>query len=157
MILVNLNKSWPEVLAGRSCADKVTLEAWALVADGAIETYGDVICGVYQGSIVSAFDITGNTRDGDGRVLFQGVPSAEWAHLVGEGSPVTWVRGQARPVKYLDSRELREGTVEIVKPNRATERAVIGQYVLDVRKDGTATLTMPAGAAVTVVTRPAAS
>lgn len=92
MIFVNLNKSWRNVIAGKDDASRVTLEAWALVSEAAIETYGDVICGVTKGVVVTALDITAHHRWPDGRAAFEGQNSTEWAGLVGEPSPVVWPR-----------------------------------------------------------------
>src|SRR3712207_2926964 len=112
MIFVHLSRSWPDVLAGHRTAADVTLGEWALVADRAITEYGDVICGVHEGSVVTAFDIDGHERTGEGRVRFTGTPSSTWSHLIGDASPVTWVRGAARPVRYLDTAALLQGNVD---------------------------------------------
>ncbi|MCA1693421.1 MAG: hypothetical protein LC749_01085, partial [Actinobacteria bacterium] len=100
MFLVNLPKSWPAVLAGTANAARVTLGEWARVTDADLETYGDAVLGVYRNVVVSAYDITGWSRTPDGRVVFDGVESEEWARLRGQPVPGTpWVRGAARPVK----------------------------------------------------------
>jgi hypothetical protein len=155
---IHLSKSWPDVLRRIRSAADVTLGDWALVADRAIEHYGDVIVGVYDNEIVTTFDIDQHnpfTRGEDGRVRFNGTPSSEWGHLVGETSPVTWVRGQARPVRYLDTQALRSGTVEPELLDGGDRRAVLGEFTLTVTSDGTATLLTPAGGAVTVISRAA--
>lgn len=84
-----------------------TLEAWKDVSAEAVETYGDVILGIYRNIAVSAFDITGWTWDDDGRITFRGTESRLWRHLIDMPNPgKRWVRGQARPVQYLDTQEL---------------------------------------------------
>ncbi len=153
MILVHLTKSWPDFLAGTRTAEDVTLGDWALVSDDAIRAYGDTICGVYQAEIVSAFDIEGHVRNEGGRVRFHGRPSHEWGHMVGQPSPVTWVRGQARPVRYLDTDAMRRGSVEPEVLADDLWRAIVGEYVLTVDADGAATLALPPGGSVTVTAR----
>ncbi|MGY1709098.1 hypothetical protein ACI8AC_06260 [Geodermatophilus sp. SYSU D00758] len=153
MIFVHLSKSWPDVISGHRNAADVTLGDWALVSDDAIAAYGDVICGVYQSEVVTAYDVTGFVRGTDGRVRFDGTPSRDWSSLVGEASPVTWTRGQARPVRYLDTEILRSGTVETEQVDHGVHRAVVGGYTLTVDTEGNATLVAPAGGAVTVTSR----
>lgn len=156
MIFVHLSKSWPDVLKGIRTAADVTLGDWALIADRAITQYGDTVIGVYEGEIVAVYDIDQDnpyTRSVDGRVRFNGKPSTEWAHLVGDASPVTWVRGQARPVRYLNTEELRSGAVEPEVLDSGDRRAVVDGFTLTVTTGGTAILLTPAGGAVTVISR----
>lgn len=146
MILVSLNKSWPQVLAGSRTAADVTLGAWAKVSDAAIEEYGDVIAGIYKNEVVTAYDIDGYTRGGDGdRVTFTGQESTRWAHLVGTPNPGRpWTRGMARPVQYLPTKALEHGdtTVEDTVEGR---RAVVDGVTLTVDETGTATVLLPIG------------
>lgn len=155
MIFTHLPKSWPDVLEGRRDAADVTLGEWALVADKAIENYGDVVCGVYAGEVVSAYDVTGHERVDGGRVRFAGIPSVEWSSLIGQASPVTWGRGQARPVRYLDTDALRHGTVEIEEAEEGLRRAVVGNFTLTVTDDGRATIVGPAGSSIMVTSQAA--
>jgi hypothetical protein len=108
MFLVNLRQSWPAVKAGTRTAAEVTLGEWAQLPDGALAEYGDVILGIYDNEVVSAFDIDGWSRDPDNdRVTFTGTESETWAHLVGGPNPgPRWKQGQAGPVQYLDTAEV---------------------------------------------------
>jgi hypothetical protein len=63
--------------------------------------------------------------------------------LIGSPSPVVWSRGQARPVRYLDTDALRRGTVETEETKDGGLRAVVGDFTLTVAPDGTATLVGP--------------
>ncbi|MBK6857047.1 MAG: hypothetical protein IPG97_11010 [Microthrixaceae bacterium] len=157
MILVNLSKSWAEVVSGAREPADVTLGDWAGITDESIEQCADVILGVHRGEVVSAFDIEAWDRDPEsGRVRFSGAPSETWAHLVGTPNPgPAWVKGAARPVKYLDTRILTEGSVE-VEATPDGSRAVVRGFTLAVADDGTATVIAPPGSRVTVITGPIA-
>ncbi|MEV5066393.1 hypothetical protein AB0K94_35645 [Streptomyces sp. NPDC053794] len=151
MILVHLPKTWPDVVAGKQTPEDVTLQYWAQITDEALETYGDGLLGIYQHQVVSAFDVTGWKRDADGRVIFDGVPSKEFGHLIGTPNPGKhWVRGQSRPVQYLDTEVLRGGSVT-VETTAEGRRAVVDGFVLTVNESGSATLVVPTGRQVTVL------
>lgn len=77
-----------------------------MLRESSLHQYADAILGVADGTVVSAFDIEDWDRLDDGRVRFRGTTSRRWAHLLGTPSPVTWSRGQARPIRYLDTDEL---------------------------------------------------
>lgn len=156
MLVVNLSKSWPKVLNGVALASDVTLCSWASITDDSLDKYADVVLGVYQGVVVSAFDITGWERipDGEwkGRVTFFGVESKQWAGLIGQPNPTTpWVQGSARPVKYLLTSEFLNGSAT-VEEDTSGRRAVIDGYVLSVSLTGEAYLQVPMGKNITVMT-----
>jgi hypothetical protein len=118
VILVSLSKSWPMVQHGEATAGSATLRAWPMWPRqyARLPEFADLILGVYQGDVVTAFDITrwreeteaerlreigqGNPRHCP-RVIFEGNPSPTWKHLIGSrnpGQPFTqW------PVQYLDT------------------------------------------------------
>lgn len=152
MILVHLPATWPDVLAGRDTPERATLEAWAQITDDALAAYGDAILGIYQNEVVTAFEIDDWNRNEDGRVVFSGHPSDRFGYLIGTPNPGRpWVRGQARPVQYLDTAVLTGGSVPVT-PEGDGRRAVIDRYVLTVGGDGSATLLVPPGQRVTVLT-----
>ncbi|MFH7337134.1 hypothetical protein [Streptomyces sp. KHY 26] len=154
MILVHLASSWPDVLAHSRTAAEVTLSAWAQISDDRLRQYGDAVLGVYQKEVVTAFDITGWSRTREGRVVFEGNPSRRWAHLIGTPNPgKPWVRGQARPVQYLDTAILASGAVP-VEDAASGRRAVVDDFILTVDAEGSATLVVPSGRRVTVITTP---
>ena len=152
MIVVNLKKSYREVLSGERDMDDATLGWWAGVTDEAAERYGDVVVGVFKERVVSAFDTSGFERDPDGRVFFDGNESAEFSSLVGKGSPVRpWVRGQARPIQYIETEIVRNGSAPVERLEEGRHlRAVVAGYVLTVDSDGLATVEPPQGGVVTV-------
>ncbi len=151
MILVNLSQSWPGVLSGRSTPEEATLGDWHGISERAIAEHGDVILGVYKEKVVSAFDIYDHSRADDGRVTFFGTPSKTLAHLIGNRSPgAAWIRGEARPVKYLTS-DAALGAVADVKNDGDVRRAVIGECELYLDINGAVTLRVPSGTPVTVV------
>ncbi|MEI5582276.1 MULTISPECIES: hypothetical protein [unclassified Agromyces] len=152
MIVVNLKRSYPLVQLGTADLNDVTLGAWAGVTDEAIERFGDVILGVYQDKVVSAYDITGHSREDD-RVTFEGNESAEFEHLIGQQSPVpAWKRGQARPTRYIETEIVRTGSAPVELIEDGIRRAVVAGYTLTVDSDNIATITVPRGGVVTVVT-----
>jgi hypothetical protein len=154
VILVHLASSWPDVLAHNKTAAEVTLSAWAQISDDRLHQYGDAVLGIYQNEIVTAFDITGWSRNHEGRVIFEGTPSREWTHLIGTPNPgKPWVRGQARPVQYLDTAILASGAVP-VEEAASGRRAVVDDFILTVDIEGNATLVVPSGRRVTVTTTP---
>ena len=156
MILVNLSRTWPDVMAGKDEAARATLEDWAGIKDEALDAFGDAVLGIYRNQVVTAYDITCWKRLANGRVRFTGMESKKWTYLIGTANPgEPWTRGQARPVKYLDTRALTEGTV----PAHAFGdglRAVINGFTLTV-EDNHATVTVPAGGQLTIVNAPAAN
>jgi hypothetical protein len=151
MIVVNLRKSYREVVAGSRDIKDATMGWWRGITDEAIERYGDVVAGVFGDQVVSAFDVQGHERQPDGRVFFDGEPSREFASLVGRKSPVKpWVRGQARPIQYIDTDVVRFGDVPVEDIEGVQQRAVVAGYVLTVDADRLATVEPPEGGVVTV-------
>ena len=150
MILVNISKTWPAVLAGKADAADVTLGAWAQIKDADLEAHADAVLGVYRNVVVTAFDVDGWSRREDGRVTFAARPSETWAHLVGMPVPgEPWLQGQARPVKVLSTATIAEGDAAVEETPEG-RRAVVGGYVLTVPAPGSALLQVPAGGTVTV-------
>ncbi|MGA1838210.1 hypothetical protein VD659_14915 [Herbiconiux sp. 11R-BC] len=155
MIVVNIKSSYPSVLAGVMDLDDATLGDWYQISDEAIRLYGDVILGVYKEKVVSAYDITGHTRDVEAQtVSFDGNDSETFAHLVGQRNPAApWTRGQGRPIKYVSTDVVLSGEVDIEEVSEMPEgrRAVVKGYVLTVDADNIATVEPPAGGVVTVL------
>lgn len=155
MILTHIPNTWPRVEAGQLDAAEVTLGQWAGISDVAAERYGDVILGIYKNTVVTAYDVTGWSRvpAGDvnaGRIVFEGIESATWKHLVGQENPGEhWTQGQARPVKYLDTKVLTDGDVPIEEVVQGS-RAVLDGFILTVREDGSAKLVIPKGREITI-------
>ncbi len=152
MILVNLSKSWADVVAGTRDAAEVTLGDWASITDDSVARYADAILGIHRNEVVTAFDIESWQRDDEtGRIRFLGRPSEQWARLIGTPNPgPEWVKGAARPVKYLDTRVLLGGDVP-VEESTDGGRAVVRGYTLTVNSDGKATVLPPLGGSVTVL------
>jgi hypothetical protein len=152
MILVHLAKSWPLIEVGERDAATETLGEWAGISDTALETYADGVLGIYKNTVVTAYDVTGWSRNpADGRITFEGKPSERWSHLIGTPNPgPSWVQGSARPVKYLDTEVLTGGAapVEDVPEGR---RAVVRGFILTVDQHNHATLVVPQGEEVTII------
>ncbi|MFF7477100.1 hypothetical protein [Streptomyces sp. NPDC008092] len=157
MILVHVSTTWPEVLNGQLTPEQATLGEWFNISDSSLAEYGDAVLGIFENTVVSAFDVTGQPhRDNEGRVTFPGAPSATWSHLIGTPNPgKPWgVRGMARPIQYLDTAVLTGGTVE-VEDDGTARRAVVDGFTLVVDNKGSAVLSVPAGHKVTVLTNAA--
>jgi hypothetical protein len=138
------------VQAQKISAEAATLGDWADLNDDKLHEYADAVLGIYQNTVVSAYDITRWTRREQGRVLFQGHPSERWTSLIGTPNPgKPWVRGMARPIQYLDTRVVLAETAGADPEHR---RAKIGGFTLALGEDGTAMVTAPPGAKVLVQT-----
>ena len=155
-IFTHLARSYTDLLAGtsRGPLDEITLGWWAQITDVAANQYGDYIFGVHNNTIVSAYEVHADDpweRDpDDGRIRFHAAESAEFAHLIGAPSPVTWGPGQARPVRYYDTAVLRGGDVAIETAPEGS-RAVLGAFTISCDNDGkTLTVLAPMGSAVNV-------
>lgn len=153
MILTHLSDSWPRVLAGALSPKDATLEEWYGLADKKIEEFGDVVLGIFENTVVTAYDRTGWRRTSEGRVIFDGVPSNRWKHLIGTPNPgKSWgVRGMARPVQYLDTRIVLATTAP-ADPDLEHRRTSLDGFTLAIDDDGGAVLTVPAGRRVTIQT-----
>lgn len=151
MILVHLSTSWPMVQAGKMTPEAATLGDWADLNDAKLREYADAILGIYQNTVVSAYDITGWVQKEENRVLFEGQRSQRWASLIGTPNPgKQWVRGMARPVQYLDTRLVLAETAAGDPEHR---RATIGDFTLALGKDNnSAVVTAPPGAKVLIHT-----
>jgi hypothetical protein len=110
MIIVNMPRSWPQVLQGHRSPESATLFAWQIQDDAQLERYatqGSIILGVYRNSVVSAFEIHSYDRNflSHGRVQFHGIPTVhEWlgSNLQTVAPNLAWQRGQVYPVQFVE-------------------------------------------------------
>lgn len=155
MILVNLRKSWPAVMAGDRDAAEVTLGEWAALSEDDLARHADVVVGVYRNTVVTALEIAGWERDETtGRVTFTGQASDRWAHLLGEPVPGTpWVKGAARPVKVLDSTLVRDRSIPPSADSRGRLTSTLGSVAVTVTLDGHVQVEVQPGTPVTVTSR----
>lgn len=118
MILVSLAQTWPLVLREAATPEAATQGAWPVRPTEleSLDSFADVIAGVFRERVVSVFEITGwqwesdaeraaairqgHSRDNP-RIVFEIRPSDRWAGLVGRSNPgrpfTRW------PVQYLDT------------------------------------------------------
>lgn len=155
MIFANVQRTWPEVLAGRRSAESSVLGDWASLAEAKLHQYADAVAGVAGATVVAVYDIDGWDRVKDDRVRFHGTPSTRWAHLIGAPSPVVWTRGQARPVRYVDTAELTSGSASAASEAHRNRVSLRG-WTLQLGAHDDAVLHVPPGGRVTIVTDPAA-
>lgn len=158
MLFVNNQNTWPQVLAGRMSPADSVLGDWAAMAEAKLHQYADVIAAVTAGVVVAAYDVQGWDRVADGRVRFRATTSTRWAHLVGAPSPVVWTRGQARPVRYVETAQVAASTGAPLQDGAAPsrDRVSAGGWTLQVDGAGDAILHAPAGGRVTMITAPTA-
>lgn len=119
-LAVNIARTYPTVirlaLDGRPAdqlerLEHVSLGDWARVSEKDA-TSVELILGSYLGTIVSAYSLTGHTRDGEGRVRWTGRPADDFAGLIGTPLPGgDWKRGQARPLRKVQVTQ-RPGNAE---------------------------------------------
>ncbi len=91
--------------------ERDTTAEWAGVSSEALYEYGgtgstDYLVGVYRDQIVSIYYIRGwHAGEQPGRVVFDVQPAMEMAAAIGQPVPGNpWKRGEARPVRYFDTR-----------------------------------------------------
>lgn len=115
------------------------------------QRYGDVLLGVYDNTVVAAYDITGHARGTDKKVTFAGSPSATWAHLIGQPTPAKpWgTQGDAWPARTEDTAVVAGGNVPVEETAKG-RRAVIDDVVLTVGGDQQVTVVVPPGRSVLV-------
>lgn len=121
VVIVNINRTWPEVEQGiRSEAD-VTLGDWNPYKSNSKTMRAfdpdDValILGYRKGTFLTAFDIEEGTVQwlndfSPERVRWSGTPSVEWGHLVGTKSPIKWKQGEGVALKTMSIEQLRQST-----------------------------------------------
>jgi hypothetical protein len=152
VILLHVPDSWPRVLAREISAAQATLGDWYGISDSNLAQYADVLLPIFDNAVACAWDVTGWHRTSEDKIIFDGQPSAKWAHLIGTPNPgKPWgVRGMARPIQYLDTR-IAAATVP-VEDIDGIRRASIDGYTLTIDHTGAALLSVPAGRKVTVLT-----
>jgi hypothetical protein len=152
LIITHLNKTWPLVIKGIMTSKDATLGTWP-ISDEKLDRYGDVVVGVYENAVVSAYDIDGHYRDDNNKVAFEGRESTNWSRLIGQPTPAKpWgTRGDAWPVRFIDTAVVAGGDVAVERTPTG-RRAVIDDVVLNVDDDHHITIVIPAGRSLTVQT-----
>jgi len=115
MILVHVIRSWTDVQKGQRSADDATLGEWSQLSDKNIEDYGDVLLGIYENMIVSAYEIDGHYRDRDSkRVTFTAHETVATREFIGQPNPGRqWgAQGDARAVQALPTDVLLDPPVD---------------------------------------------
>jgi len=167
MILVSVNQTWPAVLAGKMTAAQSTLGEWGQIGPKhSQEHIGDVLFGIYDNTIVSAFviddyvmlpDPSGEKRKA--RVQFAGHEEPAWSQYVGTPNPGRhWGdRGYARSVQIIPT-ELLTGDSQLAEvDDDGNRRAVIDGYIVTVTDEGAYIAPPPGGRVVVLVPRASAS
>lgn len=162
MIAVNVNRSYK---AGMSLAELLEIGAgeWAGIGDAALAEYagpGETLVLVAYNTMVGAATITGATRGENGKITFDLTPDpARTQEVSGIPFPEPWVRGQARPVRYISTETIdaaiaASGAIpdEDTRPPRQ-EVSLDGFRLSIDSATGVATLVIPAGRDVTIAAR----
>lgn len=161
--MVNVIRTWPEVVAGRRTPAEAVLRDWGQLPDDSLLDDIEIVLSVYQDEIVAVFDLDPTDawkRVQDHRVRFFGEPSIRWAHLIGTTNP-GWSfsrRGVARAVQPVPLSVFTAGTVAVndiddeAGEQEPRRRAIVGGFTLTVVGDH-ATLLVPAGRSLTIETR----
>lgn len=190
MMVVNLRQTMPRMLdevrngiADDTLLDMVkyhTTTAWAGISLSAQEQFGDYVVGVYGAHIVSAYKINSFVKHAEpDRLRFDVESAPEMAFMIGQQVPGgSWKRGEARPVRYVDTRAViahfdEKGLISddgptsdermvafvnsLAAPTPIPDGAATTLGQVDVVKDprGGITVTVPMGTKVTVIQRPA--
>ena len=125
MIVVNLNKSYPEFAAALGQSGKkdpneilmrdlrplaaITAGDWFRITDLRARQYGDVLVGCFAAQVVSIYHIVGWEQQPDQTIRFEVKPAIEWATMLGTGQPGgPWKQGEARGSRFVDSASYRE-------------------------------------------------
>ena len=153
MILVQVEKTWLQVLTGTITADEAILGEWAGIAPHNIQQYGDVLVGLYRNTIVGVYDIDhAKTEYVQGKVKFAGAPSTAWAHVVGKHNPGRpWMQGSGDLVQYLNTSTVRF-TEAPVAGAPADRRVTLDGFILSIDGAGNASIFVPPGRALTMRT-----
>lgn len=125
MIVVNLNRSYPEFAAGlaesgHTDPNKVlmrdlrplaqaTAGDWFRLTDMRIRQYGGPLVGVFAAQVVSVYEIEGWEQQADHTVRFDVKPAVTWSALLGTGQPGgPWKQGEARGTRLVESASYQE-------------------------------------------------
>lgn len=124
MIVVNLNRSYPEfaadLVAARPTPEAVVMKDlrplaaitagdWFRVTDIKARQYGDVLVGCYAGQVVSVYHVTGWKQQSDQTIRFDVKPAITWHAILGAGQPGgPWKQGEARGTRYVESASYKE-------------------------------------------------
>lgn len=122
-IVVNIRRSGRDAATDTQVRDAAA-RAW-VVADEQLERHGDVVVAVARNVVRGVYDVTAWRREPTGRVEFELTASERFAAIVGGPSPVTWRKGQANPVAFVDTATLHGSGATVTKPRRLTHRIVI--------------------------------
>jgi hypothetical protein len=111
-VLVNVRQSWPAASTPAQAAASV-LGEWSGLSDDGLRDNADIVIALApdetgQEVVVAVMDVVpdgnghGWTRTAGNLVVFNGIPSARYAYLVGHPWPesVFSVQGMARPARY---------------------------------------------------------
>ncbi|MGY2004238.1 hypothetical protein [Blastococcus sp. SYSU DS1024] len=162
MIAVNVNRSYKP---GMSPDELLEIGAgeWAGIADAALEEHastGDTVIFVYRNRMIGAAVITGATRGADGKVTFDlTYDDARSAAVDGVPWVTPWLRGQARPVQYVDPAAVDAAVTAAAAapshpaPPAGPREVALDGFRLSVDADGAATLVVPSGRDVIISAR----
>lgn len=142
MILVNVRRTGG-VAATSDQLRSAAAGDWANISDASLERFADYLAAVRQNVVVGVWAIDGHARIDDGRVRFELVDCPPFQHMIGEPSPTTWKRGQANPVKLIDTATMAPEAAEVELTPHGNRRVTLDGWSLVVYEDGRARLQAP--------------
>jgi hypothetical protein len=154
MLALNITRSLHGKLDGRPRDVRSCTECWWDITDATLTGYADVVLPVADNVIAGAFEVCDWRRDPQvvgkvpgGKVVFELAEAPDWQWLIGQGSPVTWRKSQANPVRKVG------GVLVSELRSRRPHHIDAGHgWSLDVDPGGTAaTVRGPGDLAVTAV------
>lgn len=87
MILAHTSTTWPLLQNGQLSEAETTRAAGSSSKTPHWADYGDVVLGIYEHRIVNVYDVTCWRHTADGKVNFDGAPSALWSRLINTPNP----------------------------------------------------------------------
>jgi hypothetical protein len=147
VLVVNVRQRWREVGAGTATAEEVVMGDWNLERRGIDPRRVAGVVGCYRHGIVAAFPVDGEPIPRTGydppRVRFPAGPRLR--HLDGLPAPYRWARGEQYPVHEISLSAFP------LDAGAGVQRIDLDGFTLSVAANGEATLVVPNGRAVTVL------
>ena len=153
VIVVTINRSGAKAVTPEQI-EEVSRGAWVL-SERSEQEYADVLVAVRKNVVVGVWTITGVDRVADGpdagKAVFSVAPAPDFEYLVGQESPAVWTRGQANPIKLLETATMQQKASKVELTKAGNPRVQLdGWSMIVYPDDGRARISPPGGARVVV-------